>query len=102
MYTATMEYEFKAELFEEACTIWKDEVLGLAAEQEGFIRMQFLTSTPKALAIGSWKAAEDAQKFMQTGVFKDLMVKLEDKVVRDPIAHIWDLRYFSEAAAETK
>jgi hypothetical protein len=42
MYTATMQYHFTAESFDQACT------------QKGFVRMQFLTTRPKALAIGTW------------------------------------------------
>ena len=96
MYTATMEYEFKEDRFDEASLLWRDEVLYLAKKQAGFVRMQFLVSSPKAMAIGTWKSDEDAKNFMQTGVFKDLMEKLKDMISSEPKPQIWDLLYFAE------
>lgn len=94
MYTATMQYQFKDEDFDQACQIWKNEVLEHARTQEGFVRMQFLTARPKALAIGTWKDNQHARAFMETGVFKTLMSKLKGMVVRQPEQAIWDLKYY--------
>jgi quinol monooxygenase YgiN len=100
MYTATMLYHFKPEAFEQACEIWKNEILDHAKKQKGFIRMQFLTASPKALAIGTWEDNQHARSFMETGVFKRLMEKLKTMVVEQPQQSIWELR-FSESR-ETK
>ncbi len=97
MYTATIEYTFKEEGFKEACEIWEKSVLTLARQQEGFVRMQFLTAPPKALAMGTWQDASYAQAFMQTGVFKDLLEKLQPLLEGDPRPKIWDLAYFAQA-----
>ncbi len=93
MYTATMMYAFKEEAFDQACEIWRDEVLEHARTQKGFIRMQFLTARPKALAIGTWEDNVHARAFMQTGVFKRLMGRLQQLVSEQPEQTIWDLTY---------
>jgi quinol monooxygenase YgiN len=97
VYTATVQYEFKEEYFDEACRIWEESVLELARKQEGFVRMQFLTAPPHALAIGTWADASFAQSFMQTGVFKNLLSKLEPMLKGEPRPRIWDLACFAEA-----
>ncbi|MDC7240364.1 MAG: hypothetical protein PQJ50_08385 [Spirochaetales bacterium] len=96
MYSATVVYEFKEESFDKACTIWRSEVLELARKQPGFVRMQFLTSPPRAMAIGTWKDESFAQAFMQTGVFKNLLEKLTPLLAAEPRPRVWDLRYFAE------
>ncbi len=96
MYTATMHYSFKEEYLEEACALWKKQVLDLALKQAGFIRMQFLLSGTEALAIGTWEEKQYAQAFMQSGVFKQLMEKLETMVTAPPRPRIWELKYFEE------
>lgn len=97
MYTATVQYEFKEDFFQEACRIWEESVMALAQKQEGFVRMQLLTASPHALAIGTWKDASYAQAFMQTGVFKDLLKKLQPLLVGEPRPRIWDLACFAQA-----
>jgi heme-degrading monooxygenase HmoA len=97
MYTATMRYSFKPEYFEEACRIWNEEVMQHAKGQKGFVRMQFLVRPPEAMAIGTWETHEDAQNFMQTGVFVQLMKKTEHMQSIKPRPEIWDLKYFEQA-----
>jgi heme-degrading monooxygenase HmoA len=98
MYTATMRYYFKPEYFEQACETWKSVVFKLARKQPGFIRMQFLTQNEEgiALAIGTWKSQEDAQNFMKTGVFKELLNDLRNVTLKTPEPEIWNLKYFGE------
>jgi hypothetical protein len=95
MYTATMQYQFKDESFDQACEIWNKEILEHARVQKGFVRMQFLTARPKALAIGTWEDNLDARAFMETGAFKTLMGKLQAMVAGQPEQIIWDLRYYA-------
>lgn len=97
MYTAVMEYHFHEEHFAQACTIWHDEVLALAHRQPGFIRMQFLVrDNHRALAIGTWQTQDAAQAFMRTGVFKQLLAKLQSMLVSQPTPVIWDTLYYCE------
>lgn len=96
MYTATMLYRFKQETFEQACKLWEEEVFHHANAQPGFIRMQLLTAPPQALAIGTWKSSSYARKFMETGVFKGLMAKLDSMLTDTPEQSIWDLRLYAE------
>jgi len=95
MYTATMLYNFKDEAFEAACQLWNDHVLQHARTQPGFVRMQLLTARPKALAIGTWEDNQHARKFMETGVFKQLMGQLQGMLAEQPQQTIWDLKYFT-------
>jgi len=95
MYTATMQYQFKEESFEQACEIWKNEILEHAKSQKGFIRMQFLTARPRALAIGTWEDNLHARAFMETGAFKTLMGRLQAMVAGQPEQTIWDLKYYA-------
>ena len=81
-----MSYHFKEEYFDKACGIWRSDVLEYAKVQPGFVRMQFLTSGTRAMAIGTWKDQSCARKFMETGVFTKLMEKLEDMVTERPEA----------------
>lgn len=96
MYTATVIYEFKEEFFEEACSIWEKEIMALGKKQAGFVRMQFLTAPPRAMAVGSWEDESYAQAFMQTGVFKKLLEKLAPMLLGEPRPQIWELKYFAE------
>lgn len=98
MFTATMEYIFKDNKLVEAGEIWENDVLVLAKKQPGFVRMQFLTGADgkRALAIGTWEDKSNAEAFMQTGVFKDLMEKIKDTLEEDPKPLIWDLKYYAE------
>jgi len=96
MYTATMLYHFKDAAFDEACEIWKSEVMEHAQSQPGFVRMQFLTARPDAMALGTWLDSDHARRFMETGVFKRLLERLTDMVSSRPEQTIWDLRYFAE------
>ncbi len=96
MYTATMLYHFKDERFDEACTIWNEEIMEHAQRQPGFIRMQLLTARPKALAIGTWEDNDHASRFMRTGVFKRLLGRLQGLVVDPPQQTIWELKYFRQ------
>ena len=96
MYTATMLYRFKDESFDEACEIWKSEVMEHARSQPGFVRMQFLVARPQALAMGTWEDNTHARQFMETGVFKRLLARLSSFVVASPEQTIWDLKYFAQ------
>jgi hypothetical protein len=96
MYTATMEYRFKAEDFDTACRIWEAIVFKAAASQEGFIRMQLLVAPPAALAVGTWKTRENAMSFMETGVFKTLLDQLAPYLDGEPRPRVWDLLHFAE------
>jgi quinol monooxygenase YgiN len=95
MYTATMQYQFKDEAFDQACEIWNREILEHAKSHAGFVRMQLLTARPRALAIGTWEDNEHARAFMETGAFKALMGKLQPMVTGQPQQAIWDLKYYA-------
>lgn len=97
MYTATIIYEFKKECFDEACLLWKKQVLDLAKERDGFVRMQFLTAEPQAMAMGTWKDASYAQAFMKSGVFQTLLQNMEGMMEGEPQPRVWNLKYFEEA-----
>ncbi|HET6452474.1 MAG TPA: hypothetical protein VFI08_14240 [Spirochaetia bacterium] len=95
MYTATMLYTFRDEVFDQACETWKNEIMEHAKTQKGFVRMQLLAARPRAMAIGTWEDNQSARAFMETGVFKNLMGKLQGLVSEQPQQTIWDLRYFA-------
>ena len=95
MYTATMTYHFRDESFDAACEIWKDQILDHAKTQPGFVRMQLLTARPRAMAIGTWEESRFARAFMETGVFRDMMGRLQGMTAEQPQQAIWDLRYFA-------
>ena len=94
MYTATMLYHFRDDAFDAACEIWNGQVLEHARVQPGFVRMQLLAARPKAMAIGTWEDNQHARAFMETGVFKQLMARLQGMIVEQPQQTIWDLKYF--------
>lgn len=97
MYTATMRYVLKTESFGEFCRIWESDVLAAARHAPGFVRMQLLAANPEALAIGTWKEKQYAEKFMQTGVFKSLMEKISPMLASQPVPELWNLAAFGEA-----
>ena len=96
MYTATMRYALKTESFGEFCRLWESEVLAQAKTASGFVRMQLLAANPEALAIGTWKEKQHAEKFMQTGVFKKLMEKTAPMLVSQPVPELWTLEAYGE------
>ena len=97
MYTATMDYPVKKGKEDEFIGIWDSEVLSLAKERDGFIRMQLLKTSGRLLAIGTWKDQSYAEAFMQTGVFKELLAQLGPLLEGDPKPTIWNQVLFSEA-----
>ena len=98
MHTAMMNYRFVPERLEEACSIWQEEVLEVARGHEGFVRMQLYSRpTGEALAIGTWQSRDNAEAFMQTGVFKRLLARLEGLTAEEPKPSRWALRSFAEA-----
>jgi len=94
MYTATRTYHFRDDTFNLACEIWKNEILDHAKSQRGFVQMMFLTARPKAMAIGIWEDNLHARAFMETGVFKKLMGRLQALVAEQPLQTVWELKYF--------
>ena len=92
-----MDYKFINQDFDKACDLWERQVLRMAKNQPGFIRMQFLVNPPSAMAIGTWRNKSDAEAFMQTGVFKDLMAVLSVSCDGQPVPRTWDLKYFDQA-----
>lgn len=97
MYTATMNYRFRPDSFERACELWRSHVLELAKTQPGFVRMQFLTAAPEAMAIGTWREKSCAEDFMKTGVFTRLLAELEGMCENPPQPRVWDLRWYGSA-----
>lgn len=95
-YTATMEYRFKPEYFDQGCRLWRDMVLEDASGQEGFVRMQLLVSAPVALAVGTWETQAHAAAYMQTGVFKRLKERLSPWLNGEPAPRVWELFCFVE------
>jgi quinol monooxygenase YgiN len=57
--------------------------------------MQLLTARPNALALGTWDDNLHARAFMETGVFKKLMARLQPMVAEQPQQTIWELKYFA-------
>ncbi|MCI1208929.1 MAG: hypothetical protein LKF96_05735 [Treponema sp.] len=99
MYTATMKYVFKPDGFEEGCRLWKELVLGKAATAEGMVRMQLLESAPAALAIGTWTEKSAAERFMRTGVFRELRQKIDSLLAVQPEPEHWTLTEYREGPA---
>ncbi len=101
-FTAAMCYRVKKEKFSELCRIWKDEVFSSASGIPGLISMQFLTEIPdhdqaavfqpvrKAYAVGIWESIADAQNYMKTGVFENLLVRLDGILETPPESMPWD------------
>ncbi len=98
MYTATMNYPVNNSSMQEFIDIWKKDVFELAKNQPGFAGMQLLVRDDQAMAIGSWEDKQNAEDFMATGVFKNLMEKVKPLLAGNPVPTIWNL----EAAEFTK
>lgn len=96
MYTATMRYTFTEKGFDQGCALWKATVLPPAAEASGMVRMQLLTARPAALAIGTWRDKADAEAFMRTGIFRELMAKIEPLLAVQPAPEQWELVAYAE------
>ncbi len=97
MYTATMRYYFKPEDMVSCIEKWQEKVLEVAEEQEGFVRMQFLAKQDgEAMAIGTWDEKEYAEKFMKTGIFKDILKEFEPYMTKQPVPEIWSTVLYSE------
>ncbi|WP_430884635.1 antibiotic biosynthesis monooxygenase family protein [Fusibacter sp. JL216-2] len=98
MYNAVMKYNFKPERLKEAVGIWKTGVADKIAKQPGFIRVQFYTKeNGEALAIGTWESKDDADRFMKTGVFADIIKTFGDCMSDQPRGGDYTLEYFEEA-----
>ena len=99
MYTATMRYSFKPEVFEVACGFWRNLVLEEAKKAPGLVRMQLLVAKPAALAIGTWEDKSYAEAFMRTGVFKRLLEHLTGLTAAEPKSELWELDSFWQSGS---
>ena len=98
MYTATMEYQFKPDDLAEGCRIWRETVLETARSRKGFVRMQLFSQTAgNVLAMGTWESKENAEAFMQTGVFITLKQKLAPIMLKEPQQRLWNLEVFADS-----
>lgn len=96
MYTATMRYTFTEGNVSKGVADWKSVVLDTAQKAEGFVRMQLLVNDNVMLAIGTWKDKQFAETFMQTGVFRDLMARIEPLLTEKPVPELWTLEAYAE------
>lgn len=97
MYNAIMHYHFKKERMEEAVSLWKSGVADKIGKQPGFVRVQFYTHEDgTAIAIGTWEKREDAENFMKTGVFADLLQTFGDCMAEQPRSKDYELAYFEQ------
>lgn len=94
MYHAHMVYKFKEGCLEEGVRIWQEAVGDKIKDAEGFIRVQLYTRENEMMAIGSWASKENAESFMRTGIFKDIMAHFGDLLTDIPINQTYELRYF--------
>lgn len=102
MHTAMMNYRFVPEHLDEACAIWEAEVLAVARNQPGFVRMQLYTRpTGEGLAIGTWVTRDHAEAFMRTGVFQQLLRRLAGMTTEPPAPSRWELRAFTSTDPAT-
>jgi len=76
--------------------VWKDAVLEKAKKAPGMVRMQLLTAKPLAMAVGTWREKADAEAFMQTGVFRDVLSRLEPLLASRPVPETWELTAFAQ------
>ena len=94
MHHAHIVYKFKEGKLEEGVEIWKKGVFDKIQKAEGFVRVQLYTDGNEMMAIGSWQDKSYSEKFMKTGIFKDIMASFGDLLVEDPIHKTYQLRYF--------
>lgn len=98
MFHAMMRYTFKPEHLDTALELWQSAVKGKIEKQPGFVRVQLYKNTDgEVLALGSWEAKADAERFMQTGVFKVILEALEPYLSAAPQQRVYDLEWFSES-----
>ncbi len=95
MYTATMVYPVKEEFAEDFTRIWGKNILNMAIDQPGFVRMQLLTRDGEAMALGTWTDKSHAENFMTLGLFKKLMTAVKDMLDGDPKPTIWNLSSYA-------
>jgi len=90
-----MIYPVKQESMENFIELWKEHIMSLAIGQSGFIRMQLLSRDGEAMAIGTWTAKADAEKFMALGPFKKLMSAVKGMLDGEPKPTIWNLSAYT-------
>ena len=97
MYTSIMNYCFKPEKLDEAVGMWKTAVVDSIQKQPGFVRVQFYTqASGKAMAMGSWEQKENAEDFMNTGIFKEMLSKFESYMDEMPRHEKFNLEVFEQ------
>lgn len=97
MHNTIVKYKFKTENLNEAIELWKSGVYDKVKNQKGFIRVQLYSNEDgTCIAIGSWENKEDAQNFMKTGVFKDILKSFGDFLIEKPELKEYDLKYFAD------
>lgn len=94
MHNAQIVYKFKKGLLEDGVKVWEEAVYKKIQQAEGFVRVQLYTREDEMMAIGTWQEKSDAENFMKTGVFKDIMASFGDLLEEQPINKVYELRYF--------
>ena len=94
MFAASMKYTFYQDHFDQGVEIWEEEVLHSITNQEGFVRVELFTNPPDALVIAVWEEKKFAEKYMNTGVFKKLMKRLDPVLETNPEGRQWQASVF--------
>jgi len=95
MHNAHIVYKFKDGKLEDGVKIWEEAVYDKITHAEGFVRVQLYTGDNEMMAIGTWKEKSYAEKFMQSGIFKDIMKSFGDLLNETPVNKTYELRYFN-------
>lgn len=79
-----MEYFYDKPAREQFKADWEREIFTKAKGQRGLISMSLYQEDTTALALGVWESKEDAQDFMQTGIFKNFLDVAKEYLTAEP------------------
>lgn len=85
MFEASMEYNFTTGSRDRFLEDWNREIFLKAKNREGLRSMRLYMEDTKALALGVWECQDQAQRFMQTGIFKAFLEVAKDYLIQDPV-----------------
>ena len=92
---------FLPEKAEEAKKIYNNEIVGVVKHQKGNLDCRLLEPVNKAddfISMTVWESEDDANAYHSSGVYKQLVDRIKNSFVKDPVLKVYSAENVMEPA----
>jgi len=93
MYARVVTVQLKPGKTEEAVSIWRDDVLPIAKQQQGFKGALLLTDrgTGKSMSLSLWETEADMKTGVSSGYFQSQLAKFAPLFTGQPVQEYYEV-----------